>query len=70
MRKSELNQIIREKIMNSDESDEIKGYLLEVLENELKNLYAARGRFSNDYMESADKRSGEEHKHVDIRDKT
>ncbi len=66
MRRSELNKIITRKISELDESEHLKSFLLDVLENELKNLSAAKGRYTDSYKQWADGYSQKEHKDVDL----
>lgn len=67
MKTSDLNRIIQNKIEGLDGTHEMSEFLYLVLENELKNLHQAKGRFSSYYMESAEILSLKEKKsNVDI----
>ena len=57
MRKTELNKIIREKIMKLEETDQMKAFLLEVIETELRNLNMVKARYTRDYLDAAIKLS-------------
>ncbi len=53
MKKNEINEIIRKKILELDESDQMKEFLLEIIMSELKNLDAARAKYTQEYTELA-----------------
>ena len=60
MRKTEMNKIIREKVMGLNETDQMKAFLLEVVEGELRNLNMVKARYGRDYLEAAIKFSNSE----------
>jgi len=53
MRKTEMNKLIREKIMQLNDTDQMKSFLLGVIETELRNLNIVKARYTKDYLESA-----------------
>ncbi len=53
MRRTELNEIIRDKIASMDESPQMKAFLLDILEFERQNLHAARPQYSKVYLARA-----------------
>jgi hypothetical protein len=56
MRKSELNEIIRKRIIDKlKDTEQMKGFLLEVLDNEIKNTdEGVKVRYTNRYMQLAE----------------
>ena len=57
MKKHEMNDMIKEKIMNLKESDQMKSFLLEVIETELSNLTMNKGHYTKEYSDAAAKLS-------------
>jgi hypothetical protein len=53
MKNAELNRIIREKILSLKETEQMKAFLLDVMDTELRNLNMARARYTKDYLQSA-----------------
>ena len=57
MKKHEMNEIIREKISDIKESEQMKAFLLEVVETELLNLNMTKARYTREYLDGAVKLS-------------
>lgn len=50
MRHIEINNIIKDKILELDETEDMKAFLIDVIESELRNLDAPRARYMQEYI--------------------
>ncbi|MCG7849266.1 MAG: hypothetical protein MIO93_08830 [ANME-2 cluster archaeon] len=60
MRKTELNEIIREKICNLEDSDSMKDFLIEIIDIERQNVVYSKPQYTKDYIDFATKLSKKE----------
>lgn len=60
MRKTELNEIIKKKIMELNDSENMKEFLFEILNVEIQNIEYIKAQYTKDYIESATRFSNKE----------
>ena len=60
MRKSELNEIIENKIIELDDSQNMKEFLIKILNIERQNTMYSRPQYTRDYINYATDLSGKE----------
>ena len=60
MRKSELNEMIEKKIMELDDSQSMKEFIIKILNTERENTVYSRPQYTNDYIYYATELSGKE----------
>lgn len=50
MRKTELNEIIKKKVCELDDSQNMKNFLLEILDIERQNVVYSKTQYTKDYL--------------------
>ena len=53
MKKTEVNEIIKERILGLKDTEQMKAFLLEIIESELRNLNMPKARYTRDFMDAA-----------------
>ncbi len=64
MRKTELNEIIKKKICELDDSESMKDFLIEILDIERQNIVYSKPQYTKDYIYYATEFSKKEKKGV------